>query len=120
MTTPRHNAEIDTAFYDENADREFNVRATGFVSPYDPGITWGPPERCYPPEGGELEDYEVLVEIGPTTCHHGGLNEVRMDEWAIIARFGQDWWQHLESRLFEESDPHGDCYEPDWERFDHD
>lgn len=24
------------------------------ISPYDPGVTSGPVENCYPPEGGEL------------------------------------------------------------------
>lgn len=28
-------------------------------SPYEPGYTFGPPEICYPPEGGELEEWEA-------------------------------------------------------------
>lgn len=28
-------------------------------SRYDPGVSSGPPEICYPPEGGAIEDWEV-------------------------------------------------------------
>jgi hypothetical protein len=28
-------------------------------TPYDPGNTYGPAENCYPPEGGNVEDWEV-------------------------------------------------------------
>lgn len=30
------------------------VLVTSYI-PYDPGRTYGPPEQCYPPEGGEME-----------------------------------------------------------------
>lgn len=38
------------------------------VSPYDPGQTTGPPESCYPPEGGEVEisDIRLAVMAGET------------------------------------------------------
>ncbi len=39
---------------------ELRVEAT--VSDCDTGRTYGPPEDCYPPEGGEVED---LVAYGP-------------------------------------------------------
>jgi len=38
------------------------VEAT--VSPYDPGRRSGPPEDCYPPEGGEIEDLSISKEDG--------------------------------------------------------
>lgn len=31
------------------------------VTPYDPGRTYGPPEKCYPPEGGECEIVSVKL-----------------------------------------------------------
>jgi hypothetical protein len=42
---------------------EFEIRVCGIPAiarvthyrPGDPGRTWGPPERCYPPEPAELE-----------------------------------------------------------------
>jgi len=41
----------------------FNDRVAGipcqvevvYYEPYDPGVTSGPPEHCYPPEGGDFE-----------------------------------------------------------------
>ena len=53
----------------EIEDFEFNGKTYGMtldlditLSPYDPGCTYGPPENCYPPEGGEIEDLDVIVE----------------------------------------------------------
>ena len=41
-------------------DLEVSARITA----YDPGCFSGPPERCYPPEGGEVEDLEVIMPTG--------------------------------------------------------
>ena len=35
-------------------DLEFDVVVDSYTS-YDPGRIHGPPEDCYPPEGGEIE-----------------------------------------------------------------
>ena len=35
------------------------------LTPYDPGVTSGPPERCYPPEGGETEINSARLRIKP-------------------------------------------------------
>jgi len=35
-------------------DLEFNIIVDS-ITGYDPGVRTGPPERCYPPEGGEVE-----------------------------------------------------------------
>ncbi len=37
-----------------------DVNAT--ITDYDPGVLSGPPENCYPPEGGEVEDLEVFFQ----------------------------------------------------------
>jgi hypothetical protein len=48
--------------------RDFELNLTGTftakfrTTPYDPGVTSGPPERCYPPEGGEVEDLTLTAE----------------------------------------------------------
>jgi hypothetical protein len=47
--------------YDEQPiDLKLNLAVE--LSPYDSGCTYGPPELCYPPEGGEIEDMEITVE----------------------------------------------------------
>jgi hypothetical protein len=38
---------------DDHGDHEIHLTYT--ITPYDPGCTYGPPENCYPPEGGEVE-----------------------------------------------------------------
>lgn len=37
----------------DEAETEIEVEYS--ISAYDPGVIFGPPERCYPPEGGEVE-----------------------------------------------------------------
>lgn len=39
-------------------DLEWEVELT--ISNYDPGVISRLPENCYPPEGGELEDVELI------------------------------------------------------------
>ncbi len=34
------------------------------ATPYDPGNTYGLPENCYPPEGGEIEIIKCLLADG--------------------------------------------------------
>jgi hypothetical protein len=51
--------------YVEREEEEIEVQVTGRVIPYDPGICSGPPEICYPPEGGEVEDVEATVAGKP-------------------------------------------------------
>ena len=43
-------------------DAYLSVTVEGNATPYDPGVTSGPPERCYPPEGGEVEIENVWLE----------------------------------------------------------
>ena len=46
----------------------FDLEVAVDVTPYDPGRTWGPPESCYPPEGGEVEvlSVELIPDGSPT------------------------------------------------------
>lgn len=60
-------------------------------TPYDPGRTYGPPENCYPPEGGELEWH--------------------VDEDCPIAEFVQaaidnneDWRESVEEQILDQND----------------
>ena len=45
---------------------EYLVKAE--VTPYDPGRTSGPPEKCYPPEGNEVEVKEVYYVDKRVRC----------------------------------------------------
>ncbi|AII27765.1 hypothetical protein B9J07_12870 [Sinorhizobium sp. LM21] len=35
------------------------------ITPYDPGVSYGPAESCYPPEGGEVEIVKVFSDDAP-------------------------------------------------------
>jgi hypothetical protein len=43
-------------------DEDYNVECS--VTPGDPGRTYGPPERCYPPESPEVDLLMVYDEDG--------------------------------------------------------
>ena len=51
------------------------------ATPYDPGQSYGPPESCYPPEGGEIEDLQVLevhaTDAEGTIVADGTLDEIK-------------------------------------------
>ncbi len=47
---------------DDGSEIELTVFYT--ITPYDHGCTFGPPESCYPPEGGEVDIAKVEDEDG--------------------------------------------------------
>lgn len=48
--------KIEEAYLCDLEGQDVNYSATIGFWPYDPGVSSGPPEYCYPPEGGEVED----------------------------------------------------------------
>ena len=54
------------------------------VEPYDPGRTWGDPEKCYPPEGGFASVVEVRHADGSTlpcdSYESAGIDIKRIEE----------------------------------------
>ena len=42
-------------------DHQLLLRCEVTATPYDPGVTSGPVEACYPPEGGEVEINEIWL-----------------------------------------------------------
>lgn len=52
------------------------------TTPYDPGVSSGPAEKCYPPEGGEIEDVEVTALVLPEISHgqgHQSRPEIKLE-----------------------------------------
>lgn len=49
----------DTRYTLVRDDETFVLDVEYEVAPYDPGVSWGPPEDCYPPEGGEITDLDI-------------------------------------------------------------
>ena len=81
------------------------VRCDWTFSAYDPGIAYGPPERCYPPEGGELLDLVITDWWG----------EIRTSEW-LIAEIGIAAYERAEEDAFASAEDDGP--DPDWARED--
>jgi len=94
-----------TAIAELPEDLTIEVRARAQFSPYDPGVSSGPVEACYPPEGGEFEDGEVELVIGKRV-----LVTLRWDDAREL--FGADFLDKLETQAWENSD----IQEPDYDR----
>lgn len=54
--------EHSTAFERVTDDDAVEVEVFYTISDYDPGVLSGPPEDCYPPEGGEVEIQRVMLD----------------------------------------------------------
>jgi hypothetical protein len=67
------------------------------ISQYDPGVSSGPAEICYPPEGGEVEIISVKDEAG---------NSVK---WTDDE--DQKWSDYIQ-----QNHDFDDGVDPDWER----
>lgn len=79
----RTTIEIE-AFFDEETDEIFEVEAEWSFTAFDPGVSYGPPEACYPPEGGELLGVELTLPDGKRIAN------------------GENWLrQHLGNEAFE-------------------
>ncbi|RLD65679.1 MAG: hypothetical protein DRI98_14510 [Bacteroidetes bacterium] len=85
-------------------DFEFEVDILS-STPFDPGRTSGPPEHCYPPEGGEIE-----WEVNP---------DQPIAEFIMAAvEKNSDWESSIDDQLIQAIDsrePEMPEPEPDWE-----
>lgn len=92
-------------YADKNGEVELHFECS--VSPYDPGRSSGPPESCYPPEGGEVEDIE-------TSVMNRDKKLVKLDDkWAesLIEHFRD----RIDEKAFEEANEPPDEPEREWE-----
>jgi len=51
-----------TSYTLARGDDEFPLEIDYEVAAFDPGNVSGPPESCYPPEGGEVESLTAFFE----------------------------------------------------------
>jgi hypothetical protein len=84
-----------TMSFERDDETEVTVEYT--ISDYDPGVSSGPPEICYPPEGGEVEIIRVNDEAG---------NDIK---WTDDE--DQKWVDYIQ-----ENHDFDDGFDPDWER----
>ncbi len=66
MKRPQYNSEIEFVVENEDENLLLTFIITGSVTAYNSGCCSGPAERCYPPEGGEVEDIFVLLTTATT------------------------------------------------------
>ena len=72
-------------------DPELELLVEGNATPYDPGVTSGPPERCYPPEGGEVEIENVYA------THPGQMRPIKLEVSPLITYLAA--WPELEAMV---------------------
>lgn len=88
-----------TSYVELEDGRELKVEAEARVGKYYPGVSSGPVEACYPPEGGEVE-FERIVVLGLGPSAGPLLNDESFDESEFEALFGADAFSALEDEAF--------------------
>jgi len=96
------------------------VEITHSVTPFDPGCTSGPPERCYPPEGGEVElEFASLLQDTAFYCPDSQAPDITLPAGSAVGDFlatipaNQPTLSHLEDQLYQEASQAGDYDGPD-------
>lgn len=92
-------------------DPEMELLVEGNATPYDPGVTSGPPEACYPPEGGEVEIENVYA------THCGTTHPIKLEVSPLITYLAA--WEKLEAMVEEHLANQADeGPEPDYEDYE--
>lgn len=52
----------ETYYVLTRGDEEFELVIEYDINPYDAGCVSGPPEHCYPPEGGDVTDLRATLD----------------------------------------------------------
>lgn len=74
---------------DREGDDETTLEVTGDVSAYDQGRCSGPPDSCYPPEGGEVAINTITVVQTGEKLTEGDLTEKEIRDIEDHAAFGE-------------------------------
>ena len=86
--------EINMGVERDDVDTEIDLVVQGTVSKFIPARLYGPPEDCYPAEGGEVEITEVLCNgvpwMGTLTPGEIAMAEDRLAEKAENSRWYND------------------------------
>lgn len=82
---PHYNCSIVFEYEDEENNRTLEFTIYGDAEPYVPAQLCGPPERCYPAEGGYAEVVEV--ELISATGEDGDLSLTIEERVAIEEYF---------------------------------
>lgn len=72
--------QYEVEFSVERGEEEVMLTIRGNVSKYIPAKTWGPPENCYPAEGGEAEVEEILLNGKPWDGELTGKEQEKAEE----------------------------------------
>jgi hypothetical protein len=98
VTAPRRRktATVTVGWTHPVSEEEYEVECS--VSPGDPGRTYGPPERCYPPEPPEVEILRVFDSAG----------KERSD---LLPRVEMAWDEIEEKAIKEAEESHAAAYE---------
>jgi len=76
MASRNHTVTVTLFRYDDETETEDTLTVDCSVSRYIPGRFSGPPEDCYPAEGGEVEGYVARDDQG----HVVELTEAEADQ----------------------------------------
>jgi len=86
-------------------DAELKLVVEGNATPFVPGRAWGPPEDCYPDEGGEIEIENVYA------THCGTTRPIRLEISPLISHLKA--WDKLQ-KLTEQTLADREPDEPDY------
>ena len=65
---------------------EIEIEVEFDATPYNPGVTSGPPEACYPPEGGEVEITQITYNDKPIELSEADQKKVQEDIEQQVAK----------------------------------
>ena len=109
MPRARRLARVSTTYLREEDKGEVEYTISADVSPFVPGQLSGPPENCYPDEGGECEDIEVTLDGRPVALECFSCSDIE----SMCERLTQAAQDEEDGRRGESADAQIDLDEED-------